>query len=157
MAGPVGRAISLIAVLLIGPMAVAETEPCRPIPGLDPLLTHGRVLLLGEIHGTDQAPRFTLDVVCAAAAADLPVIVGLEIPTREQPLVDRFLASTGAPGDRPALLRGSHWQSDYQDGRGSAAMADLLDGLRRLRQQGRKVRVVLFDSPGGGEIGRAHV
>lgn len=127
-------------------LAVAA-EPCRPIDGVRPLLQPGRVLLLGEIHGTVESPAFALDVACHAARADLPVVVGIELSTGEQARVDAFLASPGTEEDRSALLAGSQWQAGYQDGRASRAMFGLIDGLRRLRREDRDVRVAMFDVP----------
>jgi len=123
------------------------SEPCGPIDGIQPLLKPGKVLLLGEIHGTVESPAFALDVACHAARADLPVIVGLELSTGEQARVDAFLDSRGTEEDRSALLAGTLWQSSYQDGRASRAMFDLIDGLRRLRREDLAVRVTMFDAP----------
>jgi len=142
--------VILIAILTVG---VAAAEPCPPIDGLAPLLKPGRILLLGEMHGTEESPAFALDVACHATRAKLPVILGLELSPAEQKRVDGFLDSEGTAADREALLAGSIWQRTYQDGRNSLAMADLIDGARRLRRQGFKIGVSLFDASGasGGQ------
>ena len=57
--------------------AAAVTTPCPPIEGLEPLLAPGKILLLGELHGTEESPAFALDVACHAANTGLEVIVGL--------------------------------------------------------------------------------
>ena len=106
--------------------------------------------MLGEIHGTTESPAFALDVACHAAHSDLPVIVGLELRSKLQSEVDAFLDSEGSEEDRSALLSGPQWQWNYQDGRASRAMLDLIDGLRRLRRAGRAVRIVMFDESGAG-------
>ena len=140
--------------LALGAFGVAlASEPCRPIEGIQPLLNPGRVLLLGELHGTVESPAFALDVACHAARAGLPAIVGLELATGEQARVDAFLDSPGSEEDRAALLAGPPWQSSYQDGRASHAMFNLIDGVRRLRLEKLPVRVVMFDAPtaGGGQ------
>jgi uncharacterized protein (TIGR03067 family) len=140
----------LIPALAAGVVAAGE---CPPIEGLEPLLRPGRVLLLGEMHGTEESPAFALDVACHAARAKLPVVVGLELSPAEHARVDEFLDSEGTVTDREALLAGSIWQRDYQDGRNSVAMADLIDGVRRLRREGLKVGISLFDASGasGGQ------
>ena len=125
-------------------------EPCAPIDGLEPLLKPGRILLLGEIHGTQESPAFALDVACHAAHSDLPVIVGLELRSNLQSEVNAFLDSEGSEADRSALLSGSQWRWNYQDGRASRAMFDLIDGLRHLRRAGLAVRIVMFDESGSG-------
>lgn len=80
---------------------------CPEIDGLDRLLEPGRVLLFGELHGTEQSPGFVADVACNAAARELEVVVGLELADDE----------------------GQQWHRDYQDGRTSRAMAALIEAL----------------------------
>ena len=133
-----------------GPPPAPAPPPasCRPIDGLAPLLLPGQVILLGEIHGAAEPPRFTLDVVCAALAKGLDVTVELEIWIAEDAKIQAFLASPGAHEDVAALLKGEFWQQDYQDGRPSRARLEMLDGLRRMRASGAKVKVVLLDPVG---------
>jgi uncharacterized protein (TIGR03067 family) len=133
-------------------MAVAP-EPCESIEGIRPLLKPGKVLLLGELHGTMESPAFALDAACHAARSGLPVIMGVELMPADQGRVDRFLDSEGTDEDRRSLLAGAQWQSSYQDGRASLAMFDLIEGLRKLRREGLDVSVALFDASGakGGQ------
>lgn len=121
------------------------TEPACDARGLEPLLTRGRILLLGEIHGSREGPSLVAEAVCSAASRALPVVVALEIPLEEKDRIDAFLGADGSETDHEALLGGDFWQRDYQDGRSSLAMLRLLDSLRALRRQGREVSVVLLD------------
>ncbi len=130
-------------------------SPARPhstageeLVALEPHLEHGTVLVLGEFHGTVEAPALVGRAVKLALEKQLPVTVGLEIPRAEEPRVRTFLASSGEPPDRDGLLAGPFWQSSYQDGRGSQAMAALLEDLRRLAVAGHDLRVVCFDRRG---------
>ncbi len=129
---------------------LGASEPCKPIDGIKPLLQPGTVLVLGEIHGTQESPRFALDVACHAAEAGLDVVVGVELSPSDQQRVDRFLASEGTLEDRVSLLAGAQWQSSYQDGRASHAMFELIDGLRHLRKERASPRVAMFDASGRG-------
>lgn len=98
-------------------------------------------VLVGEIHGTREIPAVFGDLVCHAAARGRgrTILVGLEIPSSEQAAVDAFLAGEG---DAPAtLLAQEFWRREYQDGRSSQAMLDLLAELRRQRKAGLKVVV----------------
>ena len=143
----------LLPLVLATSVLASDSEPCQPIDGIGTLLEPGTVLLLGEIHGTEESPAFALQAACHASRSGLPVIVGLELRSTEQARVDTFMASGGTEDDRQALLAGPMWQANYQDGRASHAMFDLIDGLRAMRRDGREVRVVLFDAPGsrGGQ------
>ena len=100
--------------------------------------------------GNSESRWFSLS---PAARAGLAIVFGLELPEEMRERVEVFLASGGSEEDRQALLAGPRWQADYQDGRTSHAMVDLIDGLRRLRRGGHSVRVALFDasSSGGGQ------
>lgn len=142
------RSILLSLVLAASPV-LAETPSCRPIAGLDEVLKPGKILLLGEIHGTAEAPAFVTDLACHAARAGRPMTVALEINRAEIPRVEAYLASKGLPEDRTALVEGSFWNNQPRDGRNSEAMVGLLDTLRKLRQQGASVKVEIID-PGPG-------
>ena len=124
---------------------VAASLECAEIGGLKDLFAPGAGLLLGEMHGTEQSPAFLANAVCLALTAGLPVTVALEIPREETSRVDAFLSSPGGEKDRDALLAGPFWRADYQDGRRSRAMFDLLERLRQLHQSGRPVRAELLD------------
>ena len=143
----------LLPLVLATSVLASDSESCQPIDGIGTLLEPGTILLLGEIHGTEESPAFALQTACHAARTDLPVIVGLELRPAEQARVDAYMVSGGTEDDRRSLLAGSVWQANYQDGRASHAMFDLIDGLRAMRREGREVRVALFDAPGsrGGQ------
>jgi len=148
----IARYLGLILGLFAVSSTAAQQSPaCDPIGGVEALLAPGRILLLGEIHGTTEIPAFTEAVACHGAHAGLDVVVALELPGSASNDVDAFLESPGEPADRAALLAGPTWQRDYQDGRTSRAMVELLDGIRRMRRAGQSVRVLLFDAqPAGG-------
>ncbi len=143
---------ALLLLLLALSARAAEKAPppspslsCPDIAGLDPLLRKGRILLLGEMHGSRESPAFVAGAVCRGLRAGFPVTVELEIPTEEEPRVAAYLASGGNIEDRDSLLAGAFWQDPFQDGRRSQAMVALLDDLRRWGKEGRKVRVRLLD------------
>lgn len=124
---------------------VSPPLSCREIQGLEPLLRQGQILLLGEMHGTREIPAFVAGATCRGLRAGRSVTVALEIPTEEEPRIAAYLASGGKDGDRAALLAGPFWRADFQDGRRSQGMLSLLEDLRCLHQEGRKLRVKLLD------------
>jgi hypothetical protein len=133
------------ALLLAMLAAAAVSEECETIPDAASLLRPGVVVLLGEIHGTVEAPRAASSLACEALDAGLEVTIGLEIPQEEQDAVDRYMQSRGTDWDRIQAMRGDFWQRDYQDGRGSSGMLDLVESLRRANSEA--LRVVLIDNP----------
>lgn len=126
------------------PSATAMKADCGPaIPGMEALLKPAAFIVLGEMHGTKEAPAFTTDLSCHAAAAGQPVRVELEIPVAEQPAIDAFLASEdGATGP---LTEGAFWSQQMRDGRSSEAMVQALVRLRELKRAGLPVTVRVFD------------
>jgi hypothetical protein len=130
---------SLLSLLGAGSAAPS----CAAVPGAAPLLAmrERRTLIFGELHGTAEIPPLFADLVCQAAAQG-PVIVGLEMPESSQTALDAWLASGGGREARAALLRDSFWR--FGDGRASEAMLALLERLRALRAAGRSIRLLAF-------------
>lgn len=133
-----------------GSGAAEPAATCSSIEGIDSLLAAGRIVLVGEMHGTEQSPAFVADAVCAALARGLAVTVALEIRREEQGRIDAFLDSAGSAADRAALLAGPFWRGSFQDGRESAGELALLDAIRRERRGGAPVRVALLDQDARG-------
>jgi hypothetical protein len=100
------------------------------------------VILIGEMHGTEESPQFAQDVVCSALRAQRRVTVALEIPKQEEAPLQNFLQ--GQPFDFSAS---SFWKSDYQDGRRSVAMHRLIEKLRSWRGDHYPVRLLAIDEP----------
>lgn len=107
------------------------------------------LILVGEIHGTEETPAAFGHLVCRAAAEPPgnTVLVGLEILSNAQAAIDAFLAGKGDAPATQALLAHDFWQREYQDGRSSRAMFDLLEALRRYRKAGLKIEVRALDPP----------
>lgn len=139
--------LSSVPTVLRGVEPPVHSKPsvCPAVEGLGPLLVSGNVLLLGEMHGTEQSPRFTAAVACQGLRKGLPVTVGLEIPRGQEPAGVAYLASEGTSKDREALLATDHWTRSYQDGRSSGAMLELIEELRRFSRAGLPVRIRWFD------------
>jgi hypothetical protein len=121
--------------------AVRASVDCGPeIKGLASVLKETRFLIFGEIHGTAEIPAFFARSVCQAARSGDAIVAALEIPVPEQARIDAYMKSPGSD-----LVSGPFWASEYQDGRGSRAMLDLIDKLREMKRAGLRVEVVAFD------------
>lgn len=110
----------------------------------------GRLILVGEIHGTNEIPKVVADIFDGMATGG-DVVLGLEIPESEQTKVDAYLKSLGEPKDIERLIDSQFWKApaDWQDGRRSAAMLYLLDHIRIIVGKGMKVRVACLDAGSG--------
>lgn len=145
------RGRRLVVILMIALALAAHCRHRRPesrceraIAGLDAHLARGAILWFGELHGTEESPRFAGDAACLASRV-ARVQLGLEIPSDEQPRIDRFLRSAGDAADRAALLDGPFWR--VHDGRSSVAMLALIDRVRALRAAGAAIDIVAYDDP----------
>ncbi|MBF5044449.1 ChaN family lipoprotein [Aggregicoccus sp. 17bor-14] len=128
------------------PRAVREARCGETLPGLDEMAKPGGILLLGELHGTQEVPRFMARAVCQVAFEQVPVVLALELPVQEQPALDAYLRSEGGPDDQRALLMGAVWHRPRQDGRTSRAVLELIEHVRVLNRQGLPVSLLAFDS-----------
>ena len=138
--------LGLLPLVAVLSMPLLATEPAAPMRQLLEAATGHRVLLVGEIHGTAEVPALVADLADALAAEE-PLVVGLELPRDEQKRIDAFLDSAGTGEDRAALLAGKFWTRDYQDGRSSLAMLELLERLRQLRLR-TPIEVLALDQVG---------
>lgn len=138
---------SVVVALPTPTPVVADAATLLPVDAAGP-----RRLVLGELHGTREAPAVAEAVVRRWVAQDEAVTVALEIPTDEQDRIDAFLDSPGDAASRAALLSGAFWTlpAERSDGRRSVAMVDLLDAARRMRGEGAQLRVLAFDAGNAG-------
>ncbi len=145
------------------PTAAAATplHSCgEPIDG-EKLLT-APLVVIGEVHGIAEIPAAIGHLACEAAVSRQkePILVGLEIPSTAQEAIDAFLESNGDASAVESLLAPEHWQREYQDGRSSQAMLDLLERIRRDRKSGLPIEVLamdpgLYDEPNLRDSGMA--
>ena len=112
------------------------------------LIRSGRVLLIGELHGTYEFPALVAGIAAESARQGLGVLIGVEVPRTEQERIDIFLVSDGSSDSIAALTSGDFWHRppECDDGRSSQAMLNLLCALRALRPN-RHICVCAFDLP----------
>jgi hypothetical protein len=116
--------------------------PAAPVVGAERVLAPGRVVLLGEMHGTVEAPVVAGRLACQAAAAGHAVSLGLEVPTTLQNALD---AAPSTPASATALMADPFWLRADQDGRSSAAMRDLILRVGGWRANGADIALFAFD------------
>jgi hypothetical protein len=133
----------------LAPLALAAAAPstaaCAPIPGWDQVLADPKLhwIVIGELHGTAETPAIFADAVCLTAAKRGPVVVALEMPTRDQAAIDAFIASDGGPVARSEFFKALIWHMG-NDGRSSQAVFAMFERLRQMHLGGRVSRVVAF-------------
>lgn len=90
-----------------------------------------RFFILGETHGTNESQAATLELICHLRSQYKRVFVGLEIPNDEA----KLLGLLGVIPDQQLAvdLQASYfWSRDFQDGRSSQAMFDLVKALNKM-------------------------
>lgn len=157
------RLLPLLLTALLSASAFAAAPPAEAVPALastsedvralaeaaELIRTQAgkhRLILLGEMHGTREAPKL-LAALATVYAQQGPVAVGLELGESLQPSIDAFMASDGGERARAKLLADPYWQVPRarNDGRRNLEVVSLFGYLRTLKAQGRKVSVFAFD------------
>ena len=91
------------------------------------VIVPGRILFIGEVHGSQEIPAVALAAAQFARDRGYHPHVGLEIDDANHHL-DTFVKSSGQPEDTEHLLTAPHWK--LRDGRGSSAIFGLVVALR---------------------------
>lgn len=149
LSGHFARAAAVLAAGFCAYSAQAETA-CQPVPGLDAALkSPAHIIWFGELHGTNEAPDFFADAVCAASQDGRKILVALERPTAEDGPTQVFLGMPDKDQATSVLLTGFLWRNRLQDGRSSEGMLASMLRLRDYQRSGRLSDVVLIDLPSG--------
>lgn len=95
-----------------------------------------RVIAIGEHHGNDKTPLIAAEIAEALAATD-DVILALEIQQQNQYGLNEYVRT----GDKYVLRILGHFAREYQDGRSSVAMVELLDQVKG----NPRIQILAFD------------
>lgn len=145
---------TVLPLYFLPALAVAGAAPleCTLPPQVTLDKIEARVIVVGEIHGTEQAPAFVGQLVCGTLKLGRPVVLALERDGAEQQALNRYLASDGLPADVQALLATGAWQQPVQDGRNSQAMLALIEQMRQWRRAGQRVGVLAMQMDWGAPV-----
>ena len=125
-------------------LLAAQPAACSAPEGTEALLAMPqRYIIVGESHGTAEAPAAFARMVCAAAERG-PVTVALEFSTGMQPQLDAFLAAPDEAAAIEALAGTPFMDPRMNDGRSSRAMLEMMLSIRQLREDGRDVAFHAF-------------
>jgi len=141
--------VAVLSTVLALACASAPRPPspplqCADVTGAEQVLVPGSVVILGEIPGTVEMPRFAAALACQSLASGKPVTLALEIPREERAEVDSFLASDGSTAARDKLLAAPSWREQES----SVARLELLEWVRIARAARNPIWVTLLDTAG---------
>lgn len=149
---PGGRRGSCVLLLMVLAVLQAcnwqqqapQTEVSRAAALVCESVPRGTPIVVGELHGTAEAPEFFRDLVrCRAGKAENGLVVGLELPTSALTAALAIPESATKSEARNLLASNGFWKN-AKDGRTSSAMLELIHYLRRIEVKGSS-RVVAFD------------
>jgi len=129
-------------------MATPAERACGAPPGSVAMLeaTEGRILVVGEIHGTAQVPQYIQGLACLSLARGESVVIGLEQSADEQARLDAYMASDGDAEARSTLVEASSfWTSSSLDGRSSDAVLGVIEYAREQADEGEPITVAALD------------
>jgi len=138
-----------VLVLWLSSTALPQSEVHKPDAQKPATRTDQRakeIILIGEMHGTEETPRlFSNLVTVSAREKNKQIGVGLELPIILQRLIDEAVKNnTKIDAFRGQLLAHPAWQK-INDGRSSHAMLDLICDTLKLAES-RKVSFFFFDT-----------
>jgi hypothetical protein len=87
-----------------------------------------KIILIGEIHGTNEGPKFCAGLIKLLAKSKIPILLVLEINEEEQSIFDCFLQS----GDASVFKKSKLFNDPIQYGISSQALVDLLSLIREI-------------------------
>jgi hypothetical protein len=131
-------------IALVAAALLAAQPACAAPPGAAGLLDQPQqIIVVGETHGTVEAPAAFLGIVCEAARRG-PVTVGLEMPESDQALLD-FVMEADDEATAARILRGGDFGDPRRnDGRHSQAMFEMILGFWRLKAAGHDIALRPF-------------
>lgn len=132
------------AALAASAGAQAAPLPCQPQSLLDAAAIRERVILVGELHGTNEMPAFASGLACSLLQQGRQVVLSLELPSDVQPEIDRYLASDGGEQARQPLYDTNFGK--LRDGRGSVAYMAMMEQVRVLRNAGAPITLAATDA-----------
>ena len=115
--------------------------PCAPVPGWQDVAesAEGKILLMGEVHGTNEMPALFAEYVCHVSRKPGRTVVGVEIDEREDATLQLGFAS--ASPEEVWRRELDHFRDGTNDGRSSEAVLKMLLRLYELRESGRDIEV----------------
>ncbi len=106
---------------------------CPKLSGASEILSNPQIhfLVVGDYHGTNEVPALFSDIICHAIAQNRNISVALEWPESAQDEINQFLQADGGTLSRQALFGALGLAQT--DGRGSLAMFEMIEGIRKMR------------------------
>lgn len=142
---------TIAALTLLSSTAQSEAENnCNAYTGWQDIaeMSQSRIIMFGELHGTEESPKAVSGLVCELVRAGAPVRLGIEATHTQGDALDAALTWPISESD---LRSAAPDMWSVPDGRGSAAILQLLENVALWRSKGSDIKVFAFDSTFKGD------
>jgi hypothetical protein len=137
--------ISIVLTLFLG---AAQADPVSCKVEAPPFLKSSQLIVLGELHGTREIPKFVSLLACSIKLDPVRLAIAFELPVDEGERITNLIRSKSSRSERKAFFRKSaYWNSVPNDGRRSSAIIELIDGLIEVAQKDDQLHLIFFDGP----------
>jgi hypothetical protein len=138
----------ILGVLATNVIFSTAALACEPIENIESVLSR-QVIVLGEIHGTNESPRFAENLVCHLLKAKKRVVLALEIQNNYQSQIVEAINQTSEEAAVAQLGKMLFWRASMQDGKRSIGYMSLLRSAWRWKKQNPEFQVIAVDLPSG--------
>jgi len=117
---------------------------CSPIDGAEYLdrIVNDKVIIFGELHGTNEGVQFVSEIICDFVQRDIPVKIGFEAIAVQGPRLD---AAAVQPYDRARIEAAAPAMWSIHDGRSSQAIERLIIEIADWRSSGADIEIFAFE------------
>jgi erythromycin esterase-like protein len=136
------KIFSILIALFYANQTIAKDCDVLALP--QPMLEK-KIIILGELHGTKEAPEFASNLVCNLVRVKGKVALAIEMPASFQRHLDAALNQKTAEMAEQKFAQIPFWQSQFQDGKRSVAYMELLMSIWRMRENQPDTRIVAID------------
>lgn len=142
--------IAICALVSCSPQTpdISASFNCRAIHGSEQVLSDQAppIIILGETHGTKEAPAFTADLLCLSLAQNNRTLLLLEYPVNQSKALQDFMISPDTAESLKTLFESPEWfwNTTFSDGRSSVAMLELIKSVKGFNQNGAPVGIAGF-------------
>lgn len=137
--------LSNCASTMHGTAQVPEYKSCALPFTVPSEVNEVRIVMMGDLHGTYEAPELAAELACTIAQNSTPVTLAIEMPHDEQAGLDAYLLSDGGDSAQRELLRSPFWQL-RRDGLNTVATLGMIDRIRELSQRGALLTILAIDA-----------
>lgn len=135
---------TILSLLILFLSACVAAKECAQLD-ITEVIKEKRLVILGELHGTKEAPAFAGTLVCNLSKGNKKIAFAIEMPASTQAQLQGALLQNQKISASKEFDALSFWNSPFQDGKRSHAYKDLLMTLWDLRAANENIKLIAID------------